>query len=216
MTQPEALVVDLDGTVIRGDLLFESLLGHLKKAPWRLFVVIGWFWRGRAYAKTRLAEETQLDVTTLPYNEAVLALIRSRKARGQQVLLATGSAQRFAELVADHLALFDGVIATTASENLVAGAKLAAIEERLAGDSFTYVGNHRNDRVLWEAASEAINVNHRATANEDVQLLTEEDSGRFAWLEAMRPRHWTKNSLLVLPLLLAHGYADLSARRGSC
>ena len=27
----------------------------------------------------------------------------------------------------------------------------------------------------------------------------------------MRPRHWIKNALLVLPLLLAHQYADLSA-----
>ncbi|MCZ6852660.1 MAG: UbiA family prenyltransferase [Gammaproteobacteria bacterium] len=211
MTQPSALVVDLDGTLIRGDLLFESLLGHLKKAPWRLFIVVGWFWRGRAYAKTRLAESAEFAVATLPYNEAVLELIRSRKASGQRVLLATGSAQGLAQRVADHLGLFDGVIATTASENLIGDVKRVAIEKRLRGESYTYIGNHRNDRVLWRAAAEAITVNPRATANEDMQILVEEDSRRVPWWAALRPRHWLKNALLILPLLLAHRYADPSA-----
>ncbi|MCZ6620231.1 MAG: UbiA family prenyltransferase [Gammaproteobacteria bacterium] len=211
MTQPNVLVVDMDGTLFRGDLLFESLLGYLKKAPWRVFVVIGWFWRGRAYAKTRLAEVVELNVATLPYNKAVLELMRSRKARGHRVLLATGSALPLARQVADHLAVFDGVIATTADRNLIAEVKLAAVQEWLAGETFTYVGDHRNDRVLWAAAAEAISVNRRAMNVEDMQLLGEADVGRFPWLAAMRPRHWIKNALLLLPLLLAHRYADLGA-----
>ncbi len=210
MTQPSALVVDLDGTLIGGDLLFESLLEHLKKAPWRLLMVMAWFWRGRAYAKTRLAESAELSIAALPYNQAVLALIRSRKASGQRVLLATGSALGLAQRVADHLDLFDGVIATTASENLIGKVKLAAIEERLAGDSYTYVGNHRNDRVLWAAAAEAITVNPRTTVS-GIRLLVDEDARRVSWWAALRPRHWVKNALLLLPLLLAHQYANPGA-----
>jgi 4-hydroxybenzoate polyprenyltransferase len=34
--------------------------------------------------------------------------------------------------------------------------------------------------------------------------------GRLAWIRALRPGHWIKNALLLLPLLLAHKFADSS------
>ena len=64
---PVPLVVDLDGTLVRTDLLVESLFLLAKQSPLRLLLVPLWLARGKAFLKRRLAQETRPDVTTLPY-----------------------------------------------------------------------------------------------------------------------------------------------------
>ena len=45
------LCVDLDGTLIRTDLLWESLLALLKQRPLSIFQLPFWLLKGRAYFK---------------------------------------------------------------------------------------------------------------------------------------------------------------------
>ncbi|MGC2781462.1 MAG: prenyltransferase, partial [Bradyrhizobium sp.] len=63
-------MVDLDGTLIRSDLLIELVFACLGEVPLTAFKLPLWWWRGRAVLKRRLAEAVALDVTTLPYDEA--------------------------------------------------------------------------------------------------------------------------------------------------
>jgi hypothetical protein len=50
------LCVDCDGTLLKTDLLFESVFALLKKSPLTLFLLPFWLLRGKAYFKQRLIE----------------------------------------------------------------------------------------------------------------------------------------------------------------
>ncbi|MFT5562895.1 MAG: hypothetical protein ACI9Z9_002780, partial [Litorivivens sp.] len=62
------LAVDLDGTLIFSDMLFESLVRLLKKNMFYVFMLPVWLLRGKAFLKQAIAERVKIDVTTLPYN----------------------------------------------------------------------------------------------------------------------------------------------------
>ena len=63
--QPEfdrPLIVDLDETLLRTDLLLESLFAYLSTNPLRAAKVLGSLSRGRALLKADVARETSIDV----------------------------------------------------------------------------------------------------------------------------------------------------------
>ncbi|MEO1113767.1 MAG: prenyltransferase, partial [Pseudomonadota bacterium] len=70
-TSNRAIYVDLDGTLLRTDLLWESLFQALRRNPLIVFSLFGWVLRGIAYTKARLAETAEIDVTVLPFRQEV-------------------------------------------------------------------------------------------------------------------------------------------------
>lgn len=74
------LCVDLDGTLIRTDLLFESTLALLKQNPLYLFVFPFWLLRGRAHLKQRIAQRTNVHIPTLPWDPRVVVSSTAGKA----------------------------------------------------------------------------------------------------------------------------------------
>jgi hypothetical protein len=70
------LCVDLDGTLVRSDLLVESALALLRRNPLYLFFFPAWLLRGKAYLKRAIARRVVRDVTRLPYDARVLAWLR--------------------------------------------------------------------------------------------------------------------------------------------
>ena len=72
--EQKPLYVDLDGTLIKSDLLHESLLGLMKRNPLALFLIPRWLWNGRAHMKRAIAERVTIDVASLPYSESFLAI----------------------------------------------------------------------------------------------------------------------------------------------
>src|SRR6267154_919247 len=85
------LVVDLDGTLIRTDLLWESLARLLRRNPFQIFQIMFWWMRGRAFLKQRLVRRVKIDPTALPYHEKFLAFLREQKSAGRKLVLATAS-----------------------------------------------------------------------------------------------------------------------------
>ncbi|MBT9590097.1 MAG: hypothetical protein IV089_04205, partial [Thiobacillus sp.] len=61
MESPKPLFVDLDGTLIKTDLLVESFIGLLKHYPLLALQAPFWLLRGKAYLKHRIAERIALD-----------------------------------------------------------------------------------------------------------------------------------------------------------
>ena len=53
---PIPLCVDLDGTLIQTDLLWESLVRLLRRNPLYVIAVFWWWLRGRAHLKAEIAE----------------------------------------------------------------------------------------------------------------------------------------------------------------
>ena len=80
---PIPLCVDLDGTLIRSDLLVESFFLLLKHRPLCLFLVPLWLWRGKAVLKYEIARRVQPDYALLPYDTAFLDWLRAEHARGR-------------------------------------------------------------------------------------------------------------------------------------
>jgi apolipoprotein N-acyltransferase len=153
------LCVDLDGTVIKTDLLWESLARLLRRHPLQIFPVLFWWIRGRAFLKKKLVARVKIDPATLPYHEPFLAWLREQKNAGRKIVLATASDLQMALPVANHLGLFDEVLGSDGKTNLRSGNKLKVLTEKFGARGFDYAGNSTADLAVWRGAREAIVVN---------------------------------------------------------
>ncbi len=208
------LCVDLDGTLVRTDLLFESLAQLLKHRPLAAAAVPLWLARGRAVLKRELAARTALDVEALPYHAPLLAHLRAEKARGRRLVLVTASDETLARQVAAHLGLFDEVLASDGQTNLKAAQKAAALTARFGAQGFDYAGNERADLPVWAQAKRALLVETppaiaaqvRVSHPQSVEVPRPEGARpRFAALRRLlRPHQWVKNLIVFVPLVTSH------------
>lgn len=212
------IYVDLDGTLIRSDLLLESLLQTARAAPLQLLRIPVWLLGGRARLKQRLARHGAVDVSTLPYREDLLALLRERARLGHKLVLATAANQQLAVAVADHLGLFADTLASSEKTNLKGDRKTQAIVEHAGGRPFIYAGNDRADIPIWKRAAAGILVGTPravAAAAKHVTKIEAELPGARAtaatWLRQLRVYQWAKNVLVFVPLLTAHLWMDAAA-----
>ena len=123
-----ALCIDLDGTLLRTDLLYEALLALLSRNLLYLFALPFWLLKGKAGFKREIAARVQLVPETLPYDERVLELLRTTTQRPR--VLCTASDILLAEPVARHLGLFEEVLASDGHTNLGGSAKAAELAGR--------------------------------------------------------------------------------------
>jgi 4-hydroxybenzoate polyprenyltransferase/phosphoserine phosphatase len=208
------LCVDLDGTLVRTDTLVEGMLALA--GGLRFATLLGAFAGGRAALKARVAAVAPTDPALLPYNEALLDYLRAQRAAGRRIVLATAANEDVARRVADHLGLFDEVIASSATRNLKGAAKAAALVARFGRGGFAYAGDARADLVVWERAGAAVLVETAAGVAAGVRVPVE---WRIATrpklaptlLRAMRPHQWVKNLLVFVPILTSHALLDLGS-----
>lgn len=207
------LCVDLDGTLIASDLLYESCLRLARQKPLDVVRVPFWLAGGKANLKRKLAERIELNAAALPYREEVIELLRKEKARGRRLVLVTASDARLANAVAEHLALFDEVIGSDGVYNVKGENKLKLLKERFP-DGFDYVGDSAADLHVWKCCGKAYTValsgslakRARAICT-PTELCTSEAGVAYRLkgvVKVLRPHQWVKNVLLFLPLILAH------------
>ncbi len=212
------MVVDLDGTLVRSDLLVQSAFAYLGDNPLRIISLLSAMRRGKAALKAEIASKTKIDASLLPYDENVVSLIRQRRAAGDRVYLASASNENYVQGVADHLGLFDGWFASNAGENLSAGSKARRLLETFGKGGFDYVGNSRADLAVWAIARRCIAVRvSPATRSKlidlspDAVVLEEKTMGQVGeWIRLLRLHQWSKNALVFVPLVTAHRF-DLVA-----
>ena len=211
------LVVDLDGTLVRSDLLVESAFAHVGHDPLRVVGLLSAIGRGKAALKAEIATKTDIDVSHLPYDEDVLSLIRQTRAAGDQVYLASASNERYVQAVADHLDLFDGWFASNDSENLSSGSKARRLVEAFGEGGFDYAGNGGDDLAVWSVCYRRIAVRVSPTVRSKLidmdpdAIFLENAMGRTrAWIKLLRVHQWAKNALVFVPLVTAQRF-DLLA-----
>jgi len=153
------LCVDLDGTLIKTDLLWESLARLLRRNPLWLLPVLFWWARGRALLKQRLARRVAIDPASLPYKQPFLAFLREQKNAGRKLILATASDRDMAMPVANYVGLFDEVLASDGRSNLRGQNKVNVLIEKFGERGFDYAGNSSADLAVWRKARLAIVVN---------------------------------------------------------
>ena len=208
--QDVPLCVDLDGTLIRTDLLHEAALMLVRRNPLVLLGFLAWLIKGRAYLKRQIALRAQVDIVGLPYDERVLDWLKDRDP-GRRCVLCTASDRIFAEQVAAHVGLFDEVIGSDGVRNLGGYGKRDALCERYGERGFDYAGNAAPDLRVWPHARRAIVVNASARVLRRARALSEVErvfphvrAGWRAWLVALRVHQWPKNALVFVPLGAAH------------
>lgn len=210
------LVVDLDGSLIKTDLLFESANAFVTKRPLQLPRLIAWLMKDRTQLKARLAEKYTIDPASLPYNASLINWLREQKSQGRYIILATASHRLLAESVAKHLGFFDEVFATEGNLNLKSQKKHDCLVSLYGKHGFDYVGNSTADLAVWKSAANAYVVSSSPKLIEKVRSLGNlasvfnNTSSPFiqSMVKAMRPHQWMKNLLVFVPLLAAHQFSD--------
>jgi 4-hydroxybenzoate polyprenyltransferase len=209
------IAVDLDGTLVRSDLLVESIFLLLRYQPMLFFVSLTWLFRGKAYFKRRIANIAAPAAETLPYNQPLIDWLRAQKKAGAFLVLATASEVRLANDVAAHLGLFDEVLGTDGA-NLASSNKRMALIDRYGDKGFEYIGNSRADLKVWPAARLVHVVNPEFNvlgAARRIGRMGElfDDRGSYAKVlrKALRIHQWAKNLLVFIPLCAAHKLMQL-------
>ncbi len=210
------LCVDLDGTLLRTDLLVESLFLLLKKNILYVFLIPIWLFKGKANLKQKIADRVDIDASQLPYHHNFLDYLKQQHSAGRKLILATASNIKFANAVAEHTAIFDSVLASDAETNLSGSRKLAPLMVEYGEGGFDYAGNAMIDFKIWQYAGEVILVNPergvKAAADKAgySQQLFDDRNGHplIPYLKAVRLHQWLKNLLLFVPLVMAHQFAD--------
>ncbi|MDZ3833327.1 MAG: UbiA family prenyltransferase [Sphingopyxis sp.] len=201
-TAPIPLFVDVDGTLTRADISLESFVRIGRSGLLAFMALIVWLLRGRAIAKTMAARRDRVDVSALPYRLEVLNLIESAKADGRPVILASASHWRNIRRVAEHLELSEPILATRGRRNLKGAAKLEAIRQRTGGQGeFDYVGDSRADRCIWREARQSWSVGDIPPGTAVERLGAHPIGFARAAMRAMRPHQWSKNLLVLVPLI---------------
>ena len=212
LAQP--LCVDLDGTLVKSDTLVDSALVLARQHPAQLLHLPGWLMHGKAALKRHITAAVQLDVAHLPYNRELLQYLQQQHATGRPLYLATAADAVLAQRIAAHLGIFTGVLASDGSTNLAGHNKLAAFRERF-GDNFSYIGNASPDILLLTGCKSPMVANPtrslrsglRSARINPERCFQERASSFKAWPKAIRVHQWAKNTLIFLPLLLAHTWS---------
>lgn len=205
------LIVDLDDTLIRTDMLFETLWAALSRRWLNYIPIISAAQSGRATLKAKLAELGSVPAASLPYNEDVLTEIRAWRDRGGQVALVSASDQSIVSEIADHLGLFDAAHGSDGTTNLKGAQKAAFLKEQFP-NGFAYMGDSTADLEIWPHTQKAITIDADASLRAKVDALDVEHQhlstrNKPLWqalFKALRPHQWLKNVLIFLPMLLAH------------
>jgi len=178
------LVIDIDDSLLRTDMLMESFL--------------------------EMARLSDLDVSRLPVNEAVLALAKKAQAEGREVVLASGSDQSLVDKLAERLELDGEHLGSDSKVNLTGRAKGEALVRKYGRGGFDYVGDAPVDLKVWKRADLAYVVAPSQRLRSSMENMgkppVELEGG---WrprdlLKALRPHQWIKNILLLMPMIAAH------------
>lgn len=202
------LILDLDGTVVRSDLLVESALVFLRAHPQKAFMLLLWLLQGRAVLKQKLAAAAELDVDVLPLNRQLLEYAEEEAANGRHVYIATAADIVLAEKVAKRVPFVRGVIASDGRVNLKGLAKARTLASRFP-DGFEYAGDAQADLPVWRVATSAIVVEaapslaRAASAVTPVTRVFPRHSRLKPFIKSLRPHQWAKNSLVFVPLILS-------------
>lgn len=211
MTNEHALVVDLDGSLIKTDLLYETFWKAVSTRGPAALGSLMHLKQSRASFKSHLADTTDIDVSQLPVNQDVLDYIQERRQAGDPVILCSASDERLVRQVADHLGCFDEAYGSDALRNLKGPEKATFLVEKYGDGGFDYIGDSDADMAVWRHARQIITVglsDSKRTAVDGLGKQTTHLNPNLnrtsETIRAMRPYQWSKNVLIFLPIIAAH------------
>lgn len=209
-TSMKPLVLDVDGTFLKTDMLLESFWQALGRAPIATLRAAFSNLTNRAALKKALAEIAELRTDLLPTNPDVADLAHQSIREGREVILASGSDISLVSRLADDHKILSRVFASDGTTNMTGTRKAAALVKAYGKGGFDYAGDSIVDKPVWQAAENAIIVGHHPhIAAELAHAGGNVEEFHHRWrkrdlIRALRPHQWVKNVLLFLPLIAAH------------
>ena len=210
----ENLCVDLDGTLIRSDSLWELILRALRHNPLYILLIPILLLKGKCFLKRRLSEKFGKFIKNLPFNSDVISYIVKRKKSGDKIWLVTACDRQLAKSIAEKTELFDGIYGSSESINLRGEKKAAFCESTFGVGNFDYIGDSLADLPVWEKSSTPIIVGSKNFAGKIQNKLGKKvvaiGSGAGIFLKntirAARIYQWVKNTLIFVALISSHRY----------
>ena len=206
ITSEVPLCVDLDGSFVKTDLLFEATLRLLKTQPWLIFHLVLWTLAGKANLKAQIAKRVDISTLPLPVNAELLAYLEAESAE-RAVILVTGSNQRFADAIVERYPVFTEAFGSNDQTNLTGQYKTDFLIDRYGLSGFDYVGNDTPDRVVWESARQSyfagFDADQSKFANVEFdRVFLNKSAGVKGIFGMIRVHQWSKNLLVLVPLFL--------------
>ncbi|KAB2683511.1 MULTISPECIES: UbiA family prenyltransferase [Brucella/Ochrobactrum group] len=206
------LAVDLDGTLVSTDLLWEGIFLLLKKNILFVFMLPVWLLSGKAHLRQQVADRVTLDASRLPYRTEFLDFLRGEHASGRALVLVTAAPEPVATAVASELGIFSEVCSTSLAKESSAKSRAELLVERYGRQGFDYAGNDRDDLPVFDAARQAIVVApDRAAAQFQKRTgCPVFNAGKptiRTYVRMLRVHQWLKNLLVFVPATLAHDIA---------
>lgn len=219
MTDKLPLVVDIDGTFLKTDMLFEGFWLAMGKHPLETvktaFAHVG----NRARLKEEITRLAEINVELLPVNPDIAEYMENAKADGREVIFASASNQVLVERLAEYHGIEGAHMGSDDTVNLSGKRKAQALNDRYGEGKYAYAGDQKLDLDVWRSAGEAIVVGHHPR---QVKQLQDEGIGvvqlkktwsRRSAAKGLRPHQWIKNVLLFLPLIAAHNLDPIALVR---
>ncbi|MDR2386891.1 MAG: hypothetical protein LBE80_04810, partial [Deltaproteobacteria bacterium] len=207
--KPTALVLDLDGTLLGTDSLWELFFKALSQGRWAPLL---WLFCGRLFLKRKLAETTWLDLDLLPWNPGVIRLAQEYHEKGGQVWLATAANQAMAKKVYERFDFFTGYLASDEKINLRSAAKAKALVKLFGQGGYIYAGDSGADPPVWRDSGGAVVVGDEKRAQTakpldgEVMIIdpvgTKRPSLKMIF-ELAQPQNCLQNLLVFVPLLMS-------------
>jgi len=213
------LCIDLDGTLIQTDSLWESCLRLLNQSPFMLFLLPLWLFLGKAGFKEKVSQHVQLAAVSLPFNAALLKYLTKQRLHNRHLVLVTAANKSIAEAIAAHLNIFDEILASDEKHNLSGKNKARVLTDKFGDKGFVYAGNATIDLKVWQHAAAAIVVNGSEALTEKAKSVTQIETtfpnnqplSFKVILKAIRIHQWAKNLLIFTPLVLSHSWFNADA-----
>ena len=148
------LVVDLDGTLIKNELPWETFCFALTHRPFKvikLFLKKLVHFKGGLF-KAGLAEIDDLTCHHLVFSDKVVAYLKEEKAKNRKIILCTGSNQKYANKIKSLCPLIDEAYGSKEGYNLSGKKKAAFLEKKYGLEQFDYIGNSKVDFYVAKKA----------------------------------------------------------------
>ncbi len=206
------VVVDLDGTFIKTDILHEGVIIFLRRNPLNLFLCIYWWMKGTVFLKKQIYKRARIKYELLPVNKEVLNFLEAEKDKGRKLVLATASLMKHAREILRIYPIFNEVYGTS-EINLKGENKLNVLVNEFGYSNFDYIGNSRSDLKIFTASRYSYLVNPSRTLERKTRYRS---TVKHVWkskvsiadyLKAIRVYQWLKNLLIFVPLLTSHSFS---------
>lgn len=214
------LVVDLDGSLVKGDTFLEAIIEFIKLDIFNVLRILVYLIHSKAYLKNKIAKKIIIDPKNLIYEKAVLDLIKQEKKDNKKIILCSASNQKQVDSVSKYLNIFDKAIGSSESLNLRGYNKMNYLTSLFKDKGYDYVGNDKSDISVWSKARKIYTIN---TNNHVIDSLNKENLiklvPRVSMLnkiyyvaKSLRLHQWVKNVLIFLPMILAQQFSLINLK----